>query len=297
MSDRPILVLGGGGMLGHRMVRALKRTGLPVACTLRGAAEDFPAGWSKMFAGTQLHTGVDLVRIDSVTRLLEEVKPSTVINCVGVIKQRSEGADPVANIAVNALAPHVIARTVQRWGGRLIHVSTDCVFEGSRGNYSETDPAEARDIYGLTKMLGEPSGPGVLTLRTSMVGREIRHHESLLEWLISQNHGRVRGFTKMFWSGVTNIYLADFIVDILKHHQSLEGLYHLSGERVSKHELLVAMRDALGLDVEIVPEEGVVLDRSLDGAKLRSVTKHETPPLRDLLAEIAADAGPYPQIA
>lgn len=295
MPEPVVLVLGGGGMLGHRMVHTLVRAGVTVACTLRGGLEDFPQGWREILAGTQLIQGVDALQADSLTRTIEEVRPSAVVNCVGVIKQRGEGADPVANIAVNSLAPHVVARALQPWGGRLIHISTDCVFEGTRGDYVESDVADARDLYGLSKVLGEPKGERVLTLRTSMIGREIRHRESLMEWFIAQNHGSVRGFRRMFWSGVTNIYLAETILDILTRHTALSGLFHLAGERVSKYNLLLEMRETLGLDIEIVPDDSVVLDRSLNGAELRAVTKREVPGLRGMLAAVASDPGPYPR--
>lgn len=295
MAEPLVLVLGGGGMLGHRMVQTVVAAGIPVACTLRGGVGDFPEGWRELLAGTRLIPGVDAMRADALARTIEEVRPSAVVNCVGVIKQRSEGADPVANVAVNSLAPHVIARALQPWGGRLIHISTDCVFEGARGNYAESDVPDARDLYGLSKILGEPKGERVLTLRTSMIGREIRHHESLMEWFIAQNHGSVRGFRRMFWSGVTNIYLAEFILDILTRHTALSGLFHLAGERVSKYNLLLEMREALALDIEIVPDDSVVLDRSLNGAALRAATKREIPGLREQLAAIANDPGPYPR--
>lgn len=295
MAEPLVMVLGGGGMLGHRVVRTLVRAGVPVACTLRGGLDDFPEGWREILARTRLIEGVDAMRADYLARTIEEVRPTAVVNCVGVIKQRAEGADPVATIAVNALAPHLVARAVQPWGGRLIHISTDCVFEGPRGDYVESDVADARDLYGLSKALGEPKGERVLTLRTSLIGREIRHRESLMEWFIAQNHGSVRGFRRVFWSGVTNIYLAELVLDILTRNTALSGLFHLAGERVSKYNLLLEMREALGLDIEIVPDDSVVMDRSLNGAKLRAVMNRETPGLREMLDVIAADPAPYPR--
>ncbi|MGA2988810.1 MAG: sugar nucleotide-binding protein, partial [Terriglobia bacterium] len=139
---------------------------------------------------------------------LSALRPDYVVNCVGVIKQRTEAISPIPSITINSLLPHKLAQMAARWGGRIIHFSTDCVFSGKRGWYTEEDPSDAEDLYGRSKFLGEVVVANALTLRTSIIGRELVEHRSLLDWFLAQNHKTVHGYRRVIYSGVTTNYLA-----------------------------------------------------------------------------------------
>jgi dTDP-4-dehydrorhamnose reductase len=175
----------------------------------------------------------------------------------------------------------------------MIHVSTDCVFAGKKGMYVESDQSDAEDLYGRTKYLGELSYPHTLTLRTSIIGRELSQFKSLLEWFLSQKGKKVQGFTRVMFSGVTTIYLAKIVREIIANHPKLTGIYHISSPPISKYELLCMLRDAYKLDVDIIPNDQEVSDRSLVGDKFIRETGLSCPNWVDLVTELAADPTPY----
>jgi dTDP-4-dehydrorhamnose reductase len=291
-----VLVLGGAGMLGHKVVQALTQQDVETWCTVRETGPG-PLDEFGIAAPSRIVRGVDAMCIDEVERLVREMRPEAVVNCVGVIKQRDEATSAVPSITINSLLPHRLAATLAPIEGHLIHFSTDCVFSGRRGDYREDDLADAEDLYGRTKLLGEVEAENALTLRTSIIGRELRYHRSLLDWFLSQEGGTVRGFTNAWWSGVTTLHLAALVADVLVRHPTLSGLYQVAGRKISKHDLLVEAREALGVAVEIVPDDGFQIDRSLSGDRLRDAIGYEPPEWRVLLAELAADPTPYPQLA
>lgn len=290
-----VLVLGGAGMLGHKVVQTLGRHGLETWCTVRDAAPG-PLDTLGIAPPSRVIAGVDAMDIDQVERLVLELRPDAVVNCVGVIKQRDAAKAAIPSITVNALLPHRLAAALQPIGGRLIHFSTDCVFSGRRGDYREDDVPDAEDLYGRSKLLGEVATENALTLRTSIIGRELRHHGSLLDWFISQEGGSVRGFTRAWWSGVTTLHLAELVGRVLVGHPELSGVYQVAGRKISKHDLLVALREALGLQVEIVPDDDFHIDRSLSGDRLAAAIGYRAPGWEVLLGELADDPTPYGQL-
>jgi dTDP-4-dehydrorhamnose reductase len=199
----------------------------------------------------------------------------------------------VPSIRTNALLPHELSEICGRRGARLIHFSTDCIFSGQRGNYGEDDVADAMDIYGRTKFLGEVTSPNAITLRTSIIGRELIHSQSLLEWFLAQNHRRIFGYRRALYSGVTTNRLADVVGDLIEKEPHLNGLYQVTGQTVSKFELLTLLREAYQLDVEILPDDQFVCDRSMRGDKFRAATGYLSPPWPELAAELASDETPY----
>src|SRR5207247_7667552 len=138
-------------------------------------------------------------------------------------KQRPDAASESACMTLNAEVPHLLARTIAAWGGRLIHLSTDCVFSGNRGEYTEADEPDATDLYGRSKALGEVRADNAITLRTSLIGRELSHHQSLLDWFLAQNCREIRGFGHVFWSGVTTLHMAELIEHLIDKHPGLSG--------------------------------------------------------------------------
>jgi dTDP-4-dehydrorhamnose reductase len=283
-----VVVLGGSGMLGHRMFLHLREFTPEVVCTVRQR----PAGVA-LFDRADVVTGVDLMDLPRLEERLERWQPELVINCAGVVKQREAAHDAIACLTINSLLPHRVARALAAWGGRLIHFSTDCVFSGRKGAYRESDPADADDLYGRSKLLGEVSTPNALTLRTSMIGRELRGAQGMLEWLISSGGGRVRGFRRAIYSGLTTPALARLTAELWWNGPPLNGLYHVAAPPISKYDLLLLLRDAFHLRLDIEPEVETVCDRSLDDSAFRAATALPMPAWPELVRELARDDTTY----
>jgi len=195
-----VLILGGSGMLGHKLWQTFTSR-FDTYTTFRGSVDDY--GALGLFDPIRSFGGVSVQDFASVERVLAENRPEVVVNCIGVVKQDAAAKDPLISIEVNSLFPHRLARACAEIGSRLIHLSTDCVFSGQRGNYSVSDPADATDLYGRTKLLGEVNAGHCLTLRTSMIGRELCGSHGLVEWFLSQQGKVVRGYKKAVFSGFT----------------------------------------------------------------------------------------------
>lgn len=283
-----LLILGGSGMLGHKLWQAAG-TRLDTWATVRDARtlpEAAPFGRDRML------TGVQAEQFDTVLRAFATVRPDVVVSCIGVVKQRGEAKHPLVSLTVNSLFPHRLAALCASAGTRLIHVSTDCVFAGRTGGYRESDEPDAADLYGRTKQLGEVPGPGALTLRTSIVGREIATSQGLVEWFLAQS-GRAPGFTRAVFSGLTTLELSRVILQVVQSHPSLEGIYHVASSPVTKYDLLVLLNQAFGRGLAIEADESVRIDRSLDGSRFRDATGYAAPDWPAMLAEMAADPTPY----
>jgi len=293
MPDRRLLVLGAGGMLGHKVFQAAVRRYPLVTGALRERVTDYPVEDIPEFQTGKLIEGLDAMDLGSVDILLERLRPDIVVNCIGVIKQRSTGEEALSSITINALLPHRIAIKLAEWDGRLVHISTDCVFNGLRGSYSEDDVPNAGDLYGRTKLLGEVVGSNALTLRTSIIGRELRSHRSLLDWFLSNDRSRVRGYVNAWWSGVTSNHLADLILSLVENYPDLSGLYQVSSSRMSKFSLLQLLCEAYDLAVAVDPDESVVVDRSLLGTKLENAIGYHCPDWSTLLSQLISDPTPY----
>lgn len=286
-----VLILGAGGMLGHKVWQVF-RDRFDCRAALRRRPQ------VPMFNGDCVIEGVDAADFEGIGALIERLHPDVVINCVGVVKQVAAAHDPIASITLNALFPHVLARACARAGARLIHISTDCVFAGTRGSYSENDLPDAADLYGRSKLLGEVTetegaGPLPLTIRTSIIGRELRTSNGLVEWFLSHRGGPVRGFTRAVFSGVTTTVLAETLASVIEHHSGLHGLYHVAAEPVSKYDLLVMLNEAIGAGVTIAPDDSLVIDRSLDAARFRAATGLVPPPWQEMIAALAAESPQY----
>ena len=218
--------------------------------------------------------------------MFADFRPEAVVNAVGIIKQRRDADEAILSIEVNALLPHRLALLCRRAGARLIQLSTDCVFSGERGRYREDDLSDARDLYGLSKRLGEVTGPGCLTLRTSIIGPELSRKTGLLEWFLAQR-GTVNGYTRAIFSGFTTLEMARILERLLESPPALEGLYHVASRPISKFDLLVAIRDALGLKTGIAPYSDFRCDRSLDGSRFAAASGYVAPTWPQMAAELA----------
>ena len=285
-----VLILGGTGMLGHKLWQTYReRYDTWMTCRSPVAAALPPP----LLDPARTLGGVHATDFDTVVRAMAEVRPAVVINCIGIVKQLSAARDPIASVTVNALFPHRLAELCRAAGARLVHISTDCVFSGRKGMYTESDATDAEDLYGRTKCLGEVTAPGCLTLRTSIIGRELRSTTGLVEWFLSQQGRRVRGYTRAIYSGLTTIALAHVLAACLERHRDLSGLYHVSAAPITKFELLCRVRDAFGVAIDVEPEAAVQVDRSLNGRRFQAITGFTPPTWDAMVRELAADPSPY----
>jgi len=289
-----VLVLGGEGMLGHKVFQVLSDRFDTVATFLDpdGAWRTFPQ--YEGLPAERLLGGVDALRFETVVAAVERSRPDVVVNCVGIIKQLREASDPILTITLNSLLPHRLAELCSRVGARLVHPSTDCVFSGRKGApYSEDDLPDPVDLYGRSKLLGEVDLPDCLTIRTSIFGRDFLKQDALLEWFLSNRGSRVRGYRNAVYSGFPTQVLARIIADLLPAQPTLGGLVQIASAPISKYHLLVMLRDAMDLDIEVEPYDDPPCDRSLSAARFVAVTDYRIPTWEEMVAEVAADPTPY----
>jgi dTDP-4-dehydrorhamnose reductase len=284
-----VLVLGGGGMLGHKLVQTLNGR-FQVWTTVRSDADAYAR--TGICDPSRIVAGVEVHRFDTVVAALGKARPAVVVNCVGIIKQLKAAKDPIESLTINSLFPHRLAGLCGATAARLIHVSTDCVFSGARGAYTEADVPDATDLYGRSKLLGEVDAPS-LTLRTSIIGREMHGTTGLLEWFLAREGSAADGYTHATFSGVTTAQLSLAIGDVIEHHAGLSGLYHVAAAPISKHDLLLLIRDAFSLRVDIRPRPEPTIDRSLDGSRFGRETGIRAPDWPVMIRALAADATPY----
>ena len=265
-----ILILGATGMLGSTLLRLFHgHSNIDVFGTIRSplAREMFSRDLHP-----QLVTGVDVESNEHLLRLMAKMRPDAVVNCIGLVKQLSESELPLAAIPINALLPHRLAEICGLFGARLIHISTDCVFSGKKGLYTETDFADADDLYGRSKYLGEIDYPHAVTLRTSIIGHELNGSRSLVSWFLAQ-HGQVCGFRRAVFSGLPTVELGRVILEQVLPNSELHGLYHVSAEPINKFELLKLLARHYRKNIEIIPKDDLVINRSLNSKKFRQATK------------------------
>lgn len=277
-----VLVVGASGMLGNAMARVLPAEGLDVYGVARRpfSAESFP----RLAPERYLRIG-DVHDLDALRAILAQVAPDAVINAVGVVKQLANADDPLVALPINALLPHQLARLCQEAGARLVQISTDCVFDGTRGNYTEDDFPDATDLYGRSKLLGEVDYPHGVTLRTSIVGHELDSHHGLFDWFLAQE-GVVGGYRRAIFSGLTTVELARVIARHVLPDPQLRGVYHVSAAPISKDALLRIVAEVYGKAIEIVPKDEPVIDRSLRSDRFRAAVGYMPPDWQTLVGDL-----------
>lgn len=277
-----ILILGGDGMLGHQLLKHLQARH-DVKVTLRqdlGVYVQFD-----MFSRKNVYDAVDIRSLDRLIEVMADFRPEVVINAVGIVKQRADSKESIPSLEINALLPHRLTVLCKGIGARLIHLSTDCIFSGKKGSYLESDPSDAEDLYGKTKYLGEVREANSLTLRTSIIGRELSRHASLLDWFLAQS-GTVKGFTNAIYTGFTTLEMSRIIEKMLLEYPDASGVYQVSSDPINKYELLLLIREKLGLDIEIIPDDAFCCDRSLDSSRFRSEFNYIPPAWSTMIEEL-----------
>lgn len=281
MRTTRVLIVGVTGMLGHTLFTRLSEcANLDVYATARSST-----GLSKWFRPELLKkvlVNVDADNFDSIIKAVATTKPDIVINSIGIIKQVSAAKDPLTAIAVNALLPHRIASLCKAAGARMVHISTDCVFTGVKGNYTETDPADAADLYGRTKYLGEVAEPHCVTLRTSIIGHELKGKYGLIDWFLDRDE-KIRGFTKAIFSGFPTVEIARIINEYVIPGTQLAGLYHVSAAPISKYDLLKLVAEKYGKSIEIEPDDSFNVNRALDSTMFRQASGYIPPSWPELI--------------
>jgi dTDP-4-dehydrorhamnose reductase len=270
-----VLVLGADGMLGHRLLKTLS-TRAEIAGTLR--EENFVESLQSALKlkGLKLFAGVTCEQPQSVKKIFSQFRPEVVINCIGWVKQRTQ-SETLDILRVNAVFPQQLAQWSEELSFRLVQLSTDCVFSGKKGNYTENDIADAEDLYGVSKYLGEVRDSSrVLTLRTSIIGLELKNKKSLVEWFLS-SRVPVSGFEKAVFSGLSTSALSEIIWNVLKEQQTLSGLYHVSAPSISKYELLLRIKNEIQFKIEVIQDQKLVIDRSLDSDRFFRETNIQKP--------------------
>ncbi len=270
-----VLVLGVTGMLGSAVFREFfSQNQDQVRGTLRNKSG------LHYFSKDQracLLSDIDVLDQDTLVSVLSDVKPDVVINCIGLIKQSADVDDPLLALPINAMFPHRLARLCGLIEARLIHISTDCVFSGRKGLYTEDDVSDAEDLYGKSKYIGELHDLShVVTLRTSIIGHELNSNASLVDWFLSQG-GVVKGYKKAIFSGLPTVELAKLIKDFIMPNSVLKGLYHVSVKPIDKYSLLTLIADVYGKKINIEADDKIQIDRSLDSTRLQQATGYMPP--------------------
>ena len=266
---KKILIIGASGMAGSTFLRYLSANSPhQVVGTVRSLSS--MGGRASEFKD-QLFDNVDVESDIGLLNIFNNVRPNLVINCVGVVKQLSSSNNPLVALPLNSLLPHRLAVVCKLAGARLIHLSTDCVFTGNDGLYTEDDIPDAQDLYGVSKRLGEVNCPHAITLRTSIIGHELKGNRSLIDWFLSQE-GRIDGFDQAIYSGLPAVEIARIIKDFVIPNDELSGLYHVSSSPITKYELLNTVAEIYGKNIEIKRSSGLKIDRSLDATKFNLAT-------------------------
>lgn len=278
------LILGGDGMLGHQLYKQL-RASHDARVTLRQDLATYRD--CRLFDGGHTYPGVDARHTGMLEKVLADFSPEVVVNAIGIVKQRADAKDSIASIEINALLPHRLALLCGAVGAQLIHLSTDCVFSGRDGNYSETSAPDPEDLYGRTKLLGEVQDKGCLTLRTSIIGPELRRKTGLFEWFLAQS-GTVKGYRNAVFSGFTTLEMSRIIERLAVKFPRAHGLYHVSSAPISKYELLLLIKHKLELGVEVVPDDAFRCDRSLESSRFRAEFGYRPPAWDQMIEEMAA---------
>lgn len=291
MPSKNILVLGASGMLGHMLVRILSPHHNVVGTTSSDYNEE--SYLARILSEKNWVDQVDVRNLPTVEKTIRDTKADVVINCVGVIKQKMESSNIKDAILINSLIPHQLANICNQTQSRLIHFSTDCVFDGSPGIKKVNDVPNATDLYGTTKRLGEVNYAPALTLRTGFVGRQLSGFEGLFEWVRSQRGKTIDGYQNAIYSGFTAMALSRIIRQIIEEHEQLSGLHQVAGNHINKFELITKLNEYLDLDLTINRNTDFMCDRSMDGSEFTKLTDIAIPSWDDMLIEFAADQDFY----
>lgn len=285
-----ILIFGANGMLGHKLVQQFGSK-FDVFGTIRGTFEAVEK--YGIFDQAKIIEEVSATDIASIEAAVQTAQPDVVINAIGIIKQVPSAKDVITTLEINSIFPHRLAEFGEKYGFRLITISTDCVFDGVRGFYNEEDTPNATDLYGKSKNLGEITGPNCLTIRSSIIGRELDSSHSLIEWFLTKSGKTIKGFANAIYSGFPTIVFADIIASLIIDHKDLSGLHHIAAEPINKFDLLTLVNKYFNAGVTLDRDEDFRIDRSLDGSRFANLTGFKPQPWEEMINRMAGDPTPY----
>jgi dTDP-4-dehydrorhamnose reductase len=285
-----VLIIGGTGMLGHKLVQSLGST-FEVWATIR---RDFlQVKRFDFYCRNRTLDNVNLAQEEDLRRAIDRAQPDIVINAAGIIKQLPSATDVITTLSINAILPHRLSQLSAEYGFRLICISTDCVFSGKKGGYTEDDQADASDLYGRSKNLGEVVGEKALSLRTSIIGRELETSNGLVEWFLNNRGGKVKGYSNVIYSGFPTIVFADIISNLLIGHPDLSGIYHVSSAPINKFDLLNLINKHYKSEIKVERDNELNLDRTLDSTRFRDETGFKPVSWDEMIRRMAIDPTPY----
>lgn len=279
-----IMVFGGTGMLGHRLWLDLSKDH-----SVYGTIRTPGSSW-KLLSSIDNQFVINQINIHDERKLsqaLHKIRPDVVINAIGIIKQIDESKNHILSMQVNSLFPHQLAKICNDIGARMISFSTDCVFDGTKGHYNEDDYPSAKDLYGKSKMMGEVDYlANTLTIRTSIIGRELEPKGSLIDWFLSQEGKKIKGFANALYTGFPTGTISKILNNIILKSPNLSGIYHISSDPISKYDLLLLVKELYDCHVDIEKECEFCQDRSLDSSKFRKETNFSPPQWSELIKDL-----------
>jgi dTDP-4-dehydrorhamnose reductase len=279
-----ILILGGDGMIGHKMAQVLSNFNHQIIVSIREQRE-----LTKQCFSSQVKVFFNDFLKENVFTFLDRVNPDVIINAIGITIRRGVN-DHVSNaIYINSYFPHQLANWAGIHNKRLIHFSTDCVFSGSEGSYSEDTNPNALDYYGKTKGLGEVFSKNAITLRSSMIGPELFNKTELFEWVINNKEKEINGFSRVIYSGVTTVYMARLVADLIENHKDLSGIYNIASNPISKFELLHLINDNFDLGLVINKDQSIISNKTLDSSKIDNELGIKSSNWNELIIELKKD--------
>ena len=278
-----VLILGSTGLLGSTILKYFSiKSNFKCFGTIRKSSDKKKL---KYINKVKLYK-VDFDKSRSLRKVFSMIKPNLVINCIGVVKQVLNNNMNSEIIRVNSFLPHYLSELVNENNEiRFIHFSTDCVFSGLKGRYLESDVTDAKDIYGVSKMLGEVDKSNTLTLRTSIIGQELKTNYSLLNWFLSQKK-QIKGYKNAIFSGLTAPEIAHVIHNYVIPNKKIRGIYHLSGKPISKYDLLYIIKKIYKKKIKIVPDLKIKINRSLNSNLFQKATGYKPPTWNKLIEEM-----------
>ncbi len=286
-----VLVFGAGGMIGHKMFQAFSAQKLETYAVIRQKISNYAA--FNLFNSKNTFDQIDILEAEKLEKVLTQVKPDVILNCIGVTLRKPEITNLEYCRKVNTDFPWLLNNWVSANNSYLIHFSTDCVFSGKESPYSEASPKTATDNYGITKAAGEVTGNHSLTLRGSMIGRELFGKTELLEWAISKKNQQIKGFSKAIYSGVTTNVMAELVHQLLHRTDRLTGLYQVSSAPISKFDLLKMINSQLQLNMTIVEDSSYATSKVLISDKLAERIGFYCPSWPVMIENLSKDSFQY----
>lgn len=275
-----ILILGANGLVGNEIFRYLSFNS---EWNIFGAVRsDSYISLYPDHSKKNILIFSDFLNDDSLSDFLKLSNPDIVINAVGVTKHRPDSENILKMVPINALFPHRLDYICKSLSIRLIHIGTDCVFSGDKGNYLESDLSDARDLYGKSKALGDLYNPGPVTLRTSFIGHEMNSKLGLVEWFLSQK-GVCKGYSKAIFSGFPASYFALILQKYIIPNKNIRGLFHIASEPITKFDLLNIIANVYKIDIKIEKDDLLTINRSLNADLFNKLTGFVPPKWPELI--------------